>query len=219
MMYTVRSVSRLCSTPPMQLSLYLTSRQLSMSPCHLVRQDENFTFDWSKVPNTLEKEREKFSDHLEVFGESRFSKPVEYQHRQYTTSMDPTEWSMVERYMSQSQAKTIPVPKTGHTAPSQFGMPTARPGDFPYFVRRAPSWLFPVYVSQSSGQGGNPCPVKTTIKRVEGDVARLREDLSEFLMQRYEQEFISQANEMFQKVVFRGNFDKDFKEFLRIRGF
>ena len=57
------------------------------------------------------------------------------------------------------------------------------------------------------------------VKRVEGDVARLREDLTEFLMQRYEQEFISQANELMQKVVFRGNFDKDFKEFLRIRGF
>ena len=77
----------------------------------------------------------------------------------------------------------------------------------------------PVYVSQASGTGGNQNPVKTTINRVEGNVAMLRDDLTEFLTQRYEQEFISQANELMQKVVFRGNFDKDFKEFLKIRGF
>ena len=33
------------------------------------------------------------------------------------------------------------------------------------------------------------------------------------------QEFISQANELMQKVVFRGNFDADFKEFLKMKGF
>ena len=47
----------------------------------------------------------------------------------------------------------------------------------------------------------------------------LRKDLSEFLLQRYEQQFISQANEIMQKVVFRGNFDSDFKEFLKEKGF
>ena len=179
----------------------------------------HFTLMLLQVPNTVDKEREKFSDYLDTFGDSGFSKPVEYQHRQYTTSMDPSEWAMVERYMAMSQPKTIPVPKTDQNTSSGFVMPTAKPGDYPYFVKRAPSWLFPVYVSQRSGRGGLPCPVITTVKRVEGDVARLREDLTEFLMQRYEQEFISQANELMQKVVFRGNFDKDFKEFLRIRGF
>ena len=56
-------------------------------------------------------------------------------------------------------------------------------------------------------------------RRVEGNVFKLRKDLSQFLLQRYEQEFISQANEIMQKVVFRGNFDSDFKEFLRQKGF
>lgn len=36
---------------------------------------------------------------------------------------------------------------------------------------------------------------------------------------RYEQEFIRQPNELMQKVVYRGNFDADFKDFLRMRGF
>ena len=44
-MYSMRRVSRLSSIPP----LHLACRQLSMSSCHLVRKDENFTFDWSKV--------------------------------------------------------------------------------------------------------------------------------------------------------------------------
>ena len=48
-MYSMRKVSRLSSTPPMHLSLHLTSRQLSMSSCYLLRKNENFTFDWSKV--------------------------------------------------------------------------------------------------------------------------------------------------------------------------
>ena len=88
-------------------------------------------------------------------------------------------------------------------------------------------------------------------RRVEGDVAALREELSEYLFEKYEQvilgllvqtvhvtwildydlfkrfnsisnwfqEFISQANELMQKVVFRGNFDADFKEFLKMKGF
>ena len=50
-------------------------------------------------------------------------------------------------------------------------------------------------------------------------MAALREELSEFLFEKYEQEFISQANELMQKVVFRGNFDADFKEFLKMKGF
>eukprot|EP00090_Calanus_glacialis_P003830 TRINITY_DN12870_c0_g1_i1.p1 TRINITY_DN12870_c0_g1~~TRINITY_DN12870_c0_g1_i1.p1 ORF type:complete len:219 (-),score=81.87 TRINITY_DN12870_c0_g1_i1:111-767(-) len=218
-MYSIIRNSKVYSTPAKLVSTYLSSRQLSVSSCKLVRESENFTFDWNKVPGTLEKEREKFTDYLDTFGEARFSKPVEYQNRQYTTSTDPSEWAMVERYMVQSQPKVIPLPQPDKEYSSGFVMPTAKPGDYPYFVKRAPSWLFPVYVSQASGKGGNRCPVKTTIKRVEGNVAMLRDDLTEFLMQRYEQEFISQANELMQKVVFRGNYDKDFKEFLKIRGF
>ena len=61
--------------------------------------------------------------------------------------------------------------------------------------------------------------VMNNSRRVEGDVATLREELSEFLFEKYEQEFISQANELMQKVVFRGNFDADFKEFLKMKGF
>ena len=56
-------------------------------------------------------------------------------------------------------------------------------------------------------------------RRVEGDVEALRKELEVFLRGRYEREFMSQANEFMQKVVFRGNYDADFKEFLKNKGF
>ena len=56
-------------------------------------------------------------------------------------------------------------------------------------------------------------------RRVEGDVEALRKELEVFLRGRYEREFMSQANEFMQKVVFRGNYDADFKEFLKDKGF
>ena len=78
--------------------------------------------------------------------------------------------------------------------------------------------MLPVYVSQP-WRDGQPSATITTIRKVEGDVEALRQDLSKFLFERYEQEFISQPNEFMQKVVFRGNFDADFKEFLKMKGF
>ena len=133
---------------------------------------------------------------------------------------DPKEWSYVERLIDQSKPKSIPVPQVapGQETPSGFKMPTAKPGDYPYHVRRATSWMLPVYVSQP-WRDGQPSATITTIRKVEGDVDALRKDLCKFLFDRYEQEFISQPNEFMQKVVFRGNFDADFKEFLKMKGF
>ena len=79
----------------------------------------------------MEKEREKFSDYFDNFGDCSFSKPVEYQQRQYTTSVDATEWAMVERCMVQSKPKTIPVPMYGQVTSSGYVMPTTKPGDYP----------------------------------------------------------------------------------------
>ena len=121
----------------------------------------------------------------------------------------------MERLISLSAPKPVPVPKLapGQETPSGFVMPTAKPGYHPYHVRRASSWLLPVYVSQP-WRNGQPSATITTIRKVEGDVEALRQDLSKFLFERYEQEFISQPNEFMQKVVFRGNFDADFNKYV-----
>ena len=45
-------------------------------------------------------------------------------------------------------------------------MPTAKMGDFEYFVKRNPNWMLPVYVSQKWHKG-NPQATITSIKSVQ----------------------------------------------------
>ena len=59
------------------------------------------------------------------------------------------------------------VPDTASTA-SGFVMPTAKPGDHPYHVKRAPSWMLPVYVSQPI-KNGQP---QSTITVIRSDIKK-----------------------------------------------
>ena len=81
---------------------------------------------------------------------------------------DPDDWKYVERLLAQSLPKTIPVPshEPGSVLPSGFRMPTAKMGDFEYFVKRNPNWMLPVYVSQKWHKG-NPQATITSIKSVQ----------------------------------------------------
>ena len=78
---------------------------------------------------------------------------------------DPEEWNYVERLLDQSRPKTIPVPEVepGKVLPSGFTMPTAKRGDHPYFVKRNPNWMLPVYVKQPWFRG-QPHATITTIR-------------------------------------------------------
>ena len=78
---------------------------------------------------------------------------------------DPEEWKYVERLLDQSRPKTIPVPEVepGKVLPSGFTMPTAKRGDSPYFVKRNPNWMLPVYVKQPWYRG-QPHATITTIR-------------------------------------------------------
>merc|ERR1711874_85148 len=126
-------------------------------------------------------------------------------------------WRQLSRRWCRSRRKMLKIREV------DFFRPTAKPGDYPYFVRRTFNHMYPVYVHGVSNMytkgGGAQATVVTWVKKVEGDMEQLRLDLSEFLFQRYEAEFISQTDEVRQKVVFRGNFDTDFKDFLKMRGF
>jgi len=219
-MFHFKQVSKI---PAFHLSLKQNivspTRCFSATDIKQLRESENFTFDWKKVKSTPDEEREDLIKFKEMFKiDEDFQQ--EHQRRQYVVSKDPTEWSFVERLISQTKPKTVPVPKVsaGEETPSGFQMPSAKPGDHPYHVRRTASWMLPVYVDQP-WRNGQPAAVRTTIRKVEGDVSALRNELSQFLFERYEQEFISQPNELMQKIVFRGNFDADFKEFLKEKGF
>lgn len=54
---------------------------------------------------------------------------------------------------------------------------------------------------------------------MDGDLFALRDALDAFLQERYGMEFISQVAEVYGKVVYRGDFEEDFKEFLLMQGF
>ncbi|TRY68517.1 hypothetical protein TCAL_03267 [Tigriopus californicus] len=61
--------------------------------------------------------------------------------------------------------------------------------------------------------------MRTKVARVDGDLFALRDDLKKFLFERYQMDFISQVGEVYGKVIFRGDFEQDFKEFLIAKGF
>ena len=74
-----------------------------------LRENENFTFDWSKVPETLEKERKKYEEFSELMGDSKFSKrDLNIREIEYTASQKPEEWIHVQRLVEMCAPKQIP---------------------------------------------------------------------------------------------------------------
>jgi hypothetical protein len=59
----------------------------------------------------------------------------------------------------------------------------------------------------------------TMIKRVDGNLFALRDDLDRMLMDKYEMEFISQVNEVQSIIKYRGDFEEDFKLYFMSKGF
>ncbi len=137
--------------------------------------------------------------------------------RDYTVSSDPVEWQHVENLLAPDLVPEVPVKDR---YPSGFVRPTARHGDHPYFVRRTTSHLMPVYARRmANADQGARTFVVTVVRRADGDLFKLRDDLADFLRQRYDREFMSQVGEVYGRVLFRGDFEEDFKEFLLEKGF
>ena len=61
--------------------------------------------------------------------------------------------------------------------------------------------------------------VSTKIGKCEGNLYKLREDIDNFLEKRYKREFIAQVSELQQCLLYRGEFEEEFKEFLLSKGF
>ena len=62
-----------------------------------IRQDEHFTFDWKRVPDSLEKEKEKYAIYTEIIGDAKFSdEDVNIRDIEYTASKEPSEWFHVQ---------------------------------------------------------------------------------------------------------------------------
>ena len=69
------------------------------------------------------------------------------------------------------------------------------PGDHPYFVRRTSSHMLPVYATRTVRNVGQVARTRrgmeganamvTVVKRADGNLFELRDDLAEFLRRRY----------------------------------
>lgn len=178
-----------------------------------VRGSEHTSFDPQFIHQEEWQERARFADLVATYGKHLVARPLpDCPERDFVVSKDPEEWRFVERLLTYDIVP--PVPEKDEY-PSGYRPPTARPGDHAYFVARTPSHLLPVYADYHA-----PSKVmQTQVKRADGNLYQLRDDLKAFLADRYRMDFISQVSEVQQKVIFRGDFEKDFKEFLLNKGF
>ena len=132
-------------------------------------------------------------------------------------SKDPKEWAFVERLMPiRSVVKTDFEYKeypSGFVPPN----PEIREGksELSYWVGRSRNCMLPVYVKRLPEED----MVYTQVDKCEGDMYHLRDDMQQFLVDRYEQEFPSQVAELYGRIKFLGDFEQEFKEFLLNKGF
>merc|ERR1719266_1280385 len=140
------------------------------------------------------------------------------QSRQFSVSTDPDEWKYVERLFPHDIRPKI-TPKDEF--PSGFQLPKISPQEaiekYEYFVGRPVSQMLPVYLIISSNDHFES--VSTKIGKCEGNLYKLREDIDNFLENRYKREFIAQVSELQQCLLYRGEFEEEFKEFLLSKGF
>ncbi|KAK8392805.1 hypothetical protein O3P69_014918 [Scylla paramamosain] len=125
------------------------------------------------------------------------------------------EWHYVERLFP---LKSIPKPTVapGEVTPSGWVAPSAKPGDHPYFVRRSPSHMIPVYLHHIP----HISKYRTFVSHVEGDVFALLEELREYLQDRKHTRILNmRAHEPHQKIEIKGQYVAEVREFLLERGF
>ena len=81
---------------------------LLLTQHRFVRRDENFTFDWDLVPDTLDKERKKYEEYSDLVGNAKFSREANVETVDYVASQNPDEWSHVERLLEIASPKLVP---------------------------------------------------------------------------------------------------------------
>ena len=133
-------------------------------------------------------------------------------------SSNPEEWKFIERLIP---PVLIPAITPKKTYSSGFQLPKISPEEaiekYEYFVGRPASQMLPIYLKIRSNDHSES--VSTKIGKCEGNLYKLREDIDNFLENRYKREFIAQVSELQQCLLYRGEFEEEFKEFLLSKGF
>ena len=160
-----------------------------------------------------------FEEYVSKFGEARFADIApKVQSRQFLVSTDPDEWKYVERLFPHDIRPKI-TPKDEF--PSGFQLPKISPQEaiekYEYFVGRPVSQMLPVYLKVVSSDHHES--LTTNLNKCEGNLYKLREDIDDFLRERYKREFVCMVSEIQQKLFYRGDLEEEIKEFLLNKGF
>ncbi|XP_067400070.1 large ribosomal subunit protein mL49 isoform X2 [Emydura macquarii macquarii] len=123
------------------------------------------------------------------------------------------EYKFVERLIPPTR---IPDPPKhdSYPTPSGWRAPADTPPAFPYFVRRSRMHNIPVYKDITCGNRR-----MTVIRKIEGDIWALEEEVKEFLTQLTGKLPPIQVNEVTSSIRIKGYFDNELKEWLMNKGF
>ncbi|XP_005307949.2 large ribosomal subunit protein mL49 isoform X2 [Chrysemys picta bellii] len=138
----------------------------------------------------------------------------ETHHPHYPGIVESTEeYKFVERLIPPTR---IPAPPkhAEYPTPSGWRAPSDTPPALPYFVRRSRMHNVPVYKDITSGNRR-----MTVIRKIEGDIWALEEEVKEFLTQLAGKPPPIQVNEITCSIRIKGYFDNELKEWLLNKGF
>lgn len=170
---------------------------------------------------SAEEEQRHYEDYVGKFGDARFSDfAPKVQNRDFSVSNNPDEWKFVERLFPQS---LIPQVEKSDSHPSGFKLPSISPEEamekYQYFVGRTVNHMIPVYTEVFNKFPQQTDKLLTKVRKVDGNLFQLKDDLDQFLFDRYKMKFPCQVSELQHHVLYWGDFEEEFKEFLLNKGF
>ncbi|XP_076290717.1 mitochondrial ribosomal protein L49 [Lasioglossum baleicum] len=131
----------------------------------------------------------------------------------YEVTRDPKEWEYVERLL---RPKVIPVPELENREyASGWKPPTAKPGDYPYYVQRSKNFMLPVYL-RVYNRGLRKL---TILKRIQGDIWALEAELKEHMQKETGKPIGMRINELVGIIKFRGDFVSLIRRWMDSKGF
>ncbi|XP_034001510.1 39S ribosomal protein L49, mitochondrial [Trematomus bernacchii] len=134
------------------------------------------------------------------------------ENKKTVISESTEEYKFVERLIPPSRVPTPP--KHAGPAPSGWTPPADTPPPLPYMIRRSRMHNIPVYTDLTSGSR------KTTlIRKVEGDIWALENDVKQYLKEVVGKELPTQVNEVTMTLKVKGHFDSELKQWLASKGF
>lgn len=127
-------------------------------------------------------------------------------------SRSPEEWKFVERLLPKT---FIPEPTLKSDYPSGWKPPTESSCSHPYFVERNRNHMYPLYL-KIQGRGER----KTTkLKRIQGDIWALHDDLKKYLEDRSKKYVYLQIQEVSGHINIKGDYVSVVEEWLQDKGF